>query len=56
MSGCITKNKIVYPPKPERQEMKAPETIRDYAELILYYETLVQEWELWAETVEKNTP
>ena len=50
MTGCRS-SKIVLPPKPQRIEQKAPETVRDYAELVLYYETLVEEWELWADTV-----
>lgn len=51
MTGCRS-SKIVLPPRPQRIEQKAPETVRDYAELVLYYETLVEEWELWADTVE----
>lgn len=37
---------------PQRKEIKAPETIKDYALIISYYENLVQEWELWGYTVE----
>ena len=40
------------PPKPERRTLEIPRTAKDYAEVIAYYEKLVQEWELWGETVE----
>lgn len=54
-SGCVSlpESEPVFPPKPERQEQKAPETVRDYVSLLAYYESLVQQWELWAEAVEK---
>jgi hypothetical protein len=50
--GCVNlpKGKITLPAKPERQEIEAPDTLKDYAEIINYYEHLVQEWELWGET------
>ena len=32
--------------------MKKPETFKDHASIIVYYEYLVQEWELWGKTVE----
>lgn len=41
------------PPKPQRQEQKAPEELKDYALLLVYYEYLVEQWELWGETAEK---
>ena len=37
---------------PERTEQKAPETAKDWAELLGYYEFLVQEWETWGRTVQ----
>lgn len=56
MTGCRTtkqkQNKPVLPPKPERQELTPPETLKDYALLIVYYDSLVQEWESWGEAVE----
>ena len=54
ITGCVSKPKaeITLPPQPERSELKAPETLRDYAMAIIYYEYLVQEWELWGKTVE----
>lgn len=41
------------PPKPERRTIEVPRTAKDYAEVIAYYERLVQAWELWGETVER---
>lgn len=54
ITGCASKpeKEITLPPKPERSEIKQPETLRDYAQIIIYYEYLVQEWELWGTTVE----
>ena len=51
--GSLPRTEAILPPKPERQEQKSPENLKDYADLILYYETLVQKWEQWADTVEK---
>lgn len=57
MTECRTikqkENKIILPPKPERQELIPPKTLKDYAEIILYYETLVREWESWGATVQE---
>ena len=54
-TACVTKPKaeIVLPPEPERTEQKDPETMKDLADLINYYEHLVQEWENWGESVKK---
>lgn len=54
MTGCASKpaKAIILPPKPERAELKKPETLRDCAAVIVYYEHLVQEWELWGRTAE----
>jgi len=56
ITSCVTtqKSEIVLPVKPQRQEIKDPETIKDYAKIIVYYDSLVQEWELWAKTVENQ--
>lgn len=54
MTGCKTteiKTVYVLPPKPQRKELQAPQTIQDYAQILNYYEHLVQEWELWSNTV-----
>ena len=56
MQGCKTtkvEKEITLPPKPQRQELKAPQDLKDVAELLNYYEHLVEEWELWADTVTK---
>lgn len=56
MTGCKTlevKHKIELPPKPQRQELKEPADLKDLAELLNYYEHLVQEYEVWADTVTK---
>ena len=37
---------------PQRQELRKPESLKDYALIIVYYESLVQEWESWGATVE----
>lgn len=54
--GCKTtkvEKEIELPPKPQRQELKSPETLSDLADLLNYYEHLVQDWELWADCAEK---
>lgn len=56
IQGCKTtkvENEIELPPKPERVEQKEPENLSDLADLLNYYEHLVQDWELWADTVTK---
>ena len=53
-TGCrTTKQKSELPPKPERQEIQAPQTLKDCAEIINYYEHLVEEWEAWSILVEE---
>jgi hypothetical protein len=44
---------LTLPPKPQRQEIKEPESVEDLAEIINYYEHLVEEWEQWGSDVEK---
>lgn len=61
MAGCQTikpSEPIAYtlPAKPERKEQASPQTVADYARIILYYELLVQDWESWARAVEKIIP
>ena len=56
MTGCrSTKIEKVYvlPPKPQRKEIQAPQDLQDYAQIINYYEHLVEEWEVWGELVEE---
>lgn len=38
------------PPKPSRQKIEPETPVKD---ILIYYESLVQSWELWAYTVEK---
>lgn len=54
-AGCATlpRAETALPPMPERSEIKAPETAKDWAELLVYYEFLVQEWELWGRTAQE---
>ena len=56
ITGCVSKprnTERVLPPRPERREINVkPESIRDYAIILAYYEYLVEEWEIWADTVE----
>ena len=56
MTGCRSnkiKKEYQLPPKPERKEIQAPKDLQDYAQLLNYYEHLVQEWEAWGELVEE---
>lgn len=54
ITGCRTvkTEKTKLPPKPERQIIETPVTLKDYAEIINYYDHLVQQWEEWGEAVE----
>ena len=55
MTGCVSKPKkeIELPPKPQRQELEPPTNLKECAEMIVYYESLVEEWETWGDTVTK---
>lgn len=56
IQGCRTdriENEIELPPKPERVELKEPESLSDLADLLNYYEHLVQDWENWGDRAEK---
>ena len=55
ITGCRTtkiEKEIILPPKPQRQELKSPESLSDLADTLNYYEHLVQDWENWGERVE----
>jgi hypothetical protein len=54
IQSCRTtkQQEIELPPKPQRQELQPPQDLKDYAEIIIYYEYLVEEWEAWGELVE----
>ena len=54
-AGCVSKpvkEKPALPPKPERIELEEPQDLKDIAYILNYYETLVEAWEAWGETVE----
>jgi len=54
--GCKTtkiEESVTLPPKPQRRELEEPESIQDIANVLNYYEHLVQEWETWGDSVEK---
>ena len=56
IQGCRTtkvENEIELPPKPERVVQKEPENLSDLADLLNYYEHLVEQWENWADRAEK---
>ena len=56
IQGCKTtkvEKEIELPPKPERVEQKEPENLSDIADLLNYYEHLVEQWENWADCTEK---
>ena len=55
IQGCKTtkiEKEIILPPKPQRQELKAPNSLADMVQTLNYYEHLVQQWENWGSTVE----
>lgn len=53
-TGCRTTKvetlKKELPPKPQRQKIENGTPIKD---ILIYYEALVQEWELWGLTIEE---
>ena len=51
--GCrsLPSKDIVLPPKPQRETMPDVTSVKDVAELVNYYEHLVQEWEKWGDKV-----
>lgn len=56
INGCRTtktEKEIILPPKPQREILEAPKDLQDTAELLNYYEHLVELWEAWGERVEK---
>ena len=55
-TACASKPKrveIILPPKPERQEQKEPTNLKEVADLLNYYEHLVQQWETWGDITER---
>lgn len=56
ITSCVTiknNDEIILPPKPERTEIPEITNLYDMVNVINYYEHLVEEWELWAESVEQ---
>ena len=56
IQGCKTtkvEKEIEVPPKPQRQELKSPESLSDLADLLNYNEHLVEQWENWGDRAEK---
>lgn len=55
IQGCKTtkvEKEIILPPKPQRQELKAPQDLKDIADILNYYEHLVEQWEEWSKSVD----
>lgn len=40
---------------PERKALTVPESNDDMMRMLIYYESLVQQWEAWGECVERLT-
>lgn len=50
--SCKTTQEVSrLPPTPKRIEQSVPQDVYDYASIILYYESLVQQWEAWSVAV-----
>ena len=54
-SGCVTtrKSSITIPPVPVREELQEVHSVRNMADMVVYYEYLLREWEKWGETVNR---
>lgn len=50
MTSCQTVK--VIPPRPTRQKIETPKNFEESALVIIYYETLIREWETWADYTE----
>lgn len=52
-TACVSKpapqREIILPPKPQRAELKEPTNLKEIADLLNYYEHLVQQWETWGD-------
>lgn len=57
MLGCVSKpkhtDKIILPPKPQREYIEPPKNLQECGVVINYYKSLVELWEAWGEDVEK---
>lgn len=47
----LPKKQIVLPPKPQREKIPEVTSLKDIADVINYYEHLVEEWEEWGNSV-----
>ena len=58
MTGCVTKpkvtNKIILEPMPERKELPEPTNLKELLEELNYYEMLLEQWENWGDTVQRQ--
>lgn len=55
MTGCVTtRAQIELPPMPEREQIETPHTLEEIVRTMLYYEILVEQWEVWGKTVENS--
>lgn len=50
--ATTTKAEIILPPKPQRKMQNNATSVKEMAELVVYYDSLIQEWELWGNDVE----
>jgi hypothetical protein len=56
-TGCRTTRVqyvVILPPKPQREEVKAPQTVKECGEVINYYNSLVKLWEAWGDKVSEE--
>lgn len=56
LGSCLTTTEYItvkpdYALPPVRVQLEEPETVNDLAEMIVYYEELLSEWESWAISV-----
>lgn len=57
LAGCVTTEYVYVDVKPDyadppiRLDMEEPETVEDLANIIVYYEEILTEWESWGISV-----
>ena len=58
MTGCVTRPrvnpKIILEPMPERVERDSPTDLKSLLKELNYYETLIESWENWGNTVARQ--
>ena len=52
--SCQTTKQIQLKERPKRQELPPVTDVEDMAETLAYYESLVEQWEAWADDVESQ--